>query len=103
MRIGWATPFNKQSAVGRHALEVVLEMRRRGVDVEIIRTEPNGKVRLRLINGATSSAFWINLGDVEATVLAVDGNDVEPITGSRIAPPCTCPHSIREMRFATPQ
>ena len=52
-------------------------------DPEVIRTEPNGKVRLRLINGATSSAFWIDLGDVEATVLAVDGNDVEPITGNR--------------------
>ena len=52
-------------------------------DPQVIRTEPNGRVRLRLINGATSSAFWINLGDAQATVLAVDGNDVEPITGSR--------------------
>lgn len=52
-------------------------------DPEVFRTESNGKVRLRLINGATSSAFWINLGDVEATVLAVDGNDVEPIMGNR--------------------
>ena len=52
-------------------------------DPQIIRTEPDGRVRLRLINGATASAFWINLGDTEATVLAVDGNDVEPITGNR--------------------
>lgn len=52
-------------------------------DPQVIRTEPDGRVRLRLINGATSSAFWINLGDAEATVLAVDGNDVEPITGNR--------------------
>ena len=52
-------------------------------DPQVIRTEPNGRVRLRLTNGATSSAFWINLGDAQATVLAVDGNDVEPITGSR--------------------
>ena len=53
------------------------------VDPQVIRTESDGRVRLRLINGATSSAFWINLGEAEATVLAVDGNDVEPITGNR--------------------
>jgi FtsP/CotA-like multicopper oxidase with cupredoxin domain len=52
-------------------------------DPQVIRTEADGKVRLRLINGATSSAFWINLGDAQATVLAVDGNDVEPVTGNR--------------------
>lgn len=52
-------------------------------DPQIIWTEPDGRVRLRLINGATSSAFWINLGEAEATVLAVDGNEVEPITGNR--------------------
>lgn len=52
-------------------------------DPQIIRTEADGRVRLRLINGATASAFWINLGAAEATILAVDGNDVEPITGNR--------------------
>lgn len=52
-------------------------------DPQVIRTESDGRVRLRLINGATSSAFWINLGEAEATVLAVDGNDVEPIVGNR--------------------
>src|SRR5687767_7836512 len=39
MRVAWATPFNNQSAIARYALEVVLELRRRGVDVTIIRTE----------------------------------------------------------------
>lgn len=52
-------------------------------DPEIIRTERNGRVRLRLINGAASTAFWIDLGAARGTVLAVDGNDVEPITDSR--------------------
>ncbi|WP_345890856.1 multicopper oxidase family protein [Devosia oryzisoli] len=52
-------------------------------DPEIIRTEANAKVRLRLINAAASTSFWINLEDVEATVLAVDGNAVEPIRGHR--------------------
>lgn len=61
-------------------------------DPQIIRTEADGKVRLRLINGATSSAFWINLGEAEATVLAVDGNDVEPVTGNRF--PMTPAHRL---------
>lgn len=52
-------------------------------DPLIVRTERRGRVRLRLINGATSTAFWIDLGSTLATVLAVDGNPVRPITGTR--------------------
>ncbi|WDR06487.1 multicopper oxidase family protein [Devosia rhodophyticola] len=52
-------------------------------DPEVVRTERNGRVRLRLINGATATAFWIDLGDTPATVLAVDGNEVMPVAGTR--------------------
>jgi len=52
-------------------------------DPLVVRTERNGRVRLRLINGATSTAFWIDLGPVEATVIAVDGDPVKPVTGNR--------------------
>lgn len=52
-------------------------------DPLVVRTERNGRVRLRLINGATSTAFWIDLGSIEATVIAVDGDPVQPVTGSR--------------------
>jgi FtsP/CotA-like multicopper oxidase with cupredoxin domain len=52
-------------------------------DPLVVRTERNGRVRLRLINGATSTAFWIDLGPVVATAIAVDGNAIKPITGSR--------------------
>lgn len=52
-------------------------------DPEVVRTERNGRVRLRIINGAASTAFWIDLDGRKATVLAVDGNPVEPVTGSR--------------------
>lgn len=52
-------------------------------DPLVVRTERGGRVRLRLINGATSTAFWIDLGGIEATVLAVDGNAVQPITARR--------------------
>jgi FtsP/CotA-like multicopper oxidase with cupredoxin domain len=52
-------------------------------DPLVVRTERNGRVRIRLINGATSTAFWIDLGAIEARVIAVDGDPVRPVTGSR--------------------
>lgn len=51
-------------------------------DPQVVRTEGNGRVRLRIINAAASTAFWIDLEGHEATVLAVDGNDVRPVTGT---------------------
>ena len=52
-------------------------------DPLVVRTERNGKVRLRLINGAASSAFWIDLGQIKGTLIAVDGIPVQPIAGKR--------------------
>jgi FtsP/CotA-like multicopper oxidase with cupredoxin domain len=52
-------------------------------DPWIVKVERLGRMRLRLINGATSSAFWIDLGELTGTILAVDGNPVHPITGRR--------------------
>ena len=52
-------------------------------DPLVVRTERHGRVRLRLINGATSTAFWIDLGAAKGTVIAVDGDPVHPVTGSR--------------------
>ncbi|MBL8709203.1 MAG: multicopper oxidase family protein [Rhodospirillaceae bacterium] len=52
-------------------------------DPLVVRTERRGRVRLRLINGATTTAFHIDLGALSGTVVAVDGNDIQPVTGSR--------------------
>ncbi|MGQ7907697.1 multicopper oxidase domain-containing protein [Burkholderia sp. BC1] len=52
-------------------------------DPEIIRVEQSGRVRLRIINGASSTNFHIDLGSLQGTVAAVDGNAVQPLTGSR--------------------
>ncbi len=52
-------------------------------DPLVVTTERNGRVRLRLINGAASTAFWIDLGGAQTTAVAVDGNDVTPVAGSR--------------------
>ncbi|TWA66571.1 FtsP/CotA-like multicopper oxidase with cupredoxin domain [Azospirillum brasilense] len=52
-------------------------------DPEVVRVERGGRVRLRLINGATSTAFHIDLGALDGTVVAADGNPVQPVTGRR--------------------
>jgi FtsP/CotA-like multicopper oxidase with cupredoxin domain len=53
-------------------------------DPEVIRTEQDGRVLLRLINAASSSQFWIDLGALSGTVVAVDGHPVRPVRGSRL-------------------
>ncbi|WP_265333051.1 cupredoxin domain-containing protein [Burkholderia multivorans] len=40
-------------------------------------------MRLRIINGASSTNFHVDLGSLRGTVAAVDGNAVQPLTGSR--------------------
>jgi FtsP/CotA-like multicopper oxidase with cupredoxin domain len=52
-------------------------------DPEVIRTEPGGRVRLRLINGASATQFWIDLGALTGTVVAADGHPVRPVRGTR--------------------
>ena len=52
-------------------------------DPEVIRTEPGARVQLRLINGASATQFWIDLGALTGTVVAVDGHPVRPVRGTR--------------------
>ncbi|RWB96330.1 MAG: copper oxidase, partial [Mesorhizobium sp.] len=52
-------------------------------DPQVFTVERNGMVRLRLINGATATAFWIDTGALEGEVIAVDGNPVVPLRGHR--------------------
>lgn len=49
-------------------------------DPLVVRVERGGRVRLRLINGATSTAFWLDLGALDGTVVAVDGDPVHPVS-----------------------
>lgn len=48
-------------------------------DPEVHTVEKGGRVRLRIINGATSTAFTIDTGALECQVVAVDGQDVQPL------------------------
>jgi FtsP/CotA-like multicopper oxidase with cupredoxin domain len=52
-------------------------------DPDVIPTEARGRVRLRLINGASATQFWIDLGALTGTVIAADGQPVRPVRGSR--------------------
>lgn len=51
-------------------------------DPDVVRVEPGGRVRLRIINGASASNFVLDLGQLSGEVIAVDGHAVEPIRGS---------------------
>ena len=47
-------------------------------DPEIVRVARSGRLRLRIINAASSSEFWIDLGALKGRVVAVDGHGVRP-------------------------
>lgn len=42
------------------------------------------KVRLRIANGGTSTYFWLNYAGGKMTIVANDGNDVEPVEVDRL-------------------
>ena len=52
-------------------------------DPEIVPVERSGRVRLRVINGASASQFWIDLGELVGRVIATDGHAVRPVADSR--------------------
>jgi FtsP/CotA-like multicopper oxidase with cupredoxin domain len=52
-------------------------------DPEVVRVEGGGRIRLRIINGAVASNFWLDLGSLSGELIAVDGHPVMPMSGSR--------------------
>ncbi|WP_237152859.1 multicopper oxidase family protein [Oryzibacter oryziterrae] len=52
-------------------------------DPEVITVEKGGRVLVRLINGATATQFTIDCGSLAASLVAVDGYPVEPLSGAR--------------------
>lgn len=52
-------------------------------DPETIRVEKGGRVRLRLINGATATVFTLDLGALQGELVAVDGIPVRSVRGRR--------------------
>lgn len=52
-------------------------------DPEVFTVESGGRVRLRIINGATATAFTIDTGTLTGQLIAVDGQPVQPVPGTR--------------------
>lgn len=50
-------------------------------DPQVVPVEKGGRVRLRIINGATATAFTIDTGSLSGELIAVDGQPVQPIEG----------------------
>jgi FtsP/CotA-like multicopper oxidase with cupredoxin domain len=84
---GMAMPGNGMSGTGADINDIeydaYLTNERTLDDPEVFRVERGGIVRLRLINGATATAFWIDLGALDGEAIAVDGNPIEPVAGRR--------------------
>jgi len=52
-------------------------------DPEVVAVENGGRVRLRIINASAATAYFIDTGAVEGRLVAVDGHDIQPLTGHR--------------------
>ncbi|MGE3289829.1 MAG: multicopper oxidase family protein [Geminicoccaceae bacterium] len=51
-------------------------------DPEVVRVALGGRIRLRLINGASASNMHVDLGMLEGTLIAVDGVPIVPVAGT---------------------
>jgi FtsP/CotA-like multicopper oxidase with cupredoxin domain len=50
-------------------------------DPEVVKVEPSDRVRLRIINASSMSAYHIALGLLKGNLIAVDGIPVQPVRG----------------------
>lgn len=50
-------------------------------DPRVVKVETGGRARLRIINGAATTAFTIDLGALDGKLIAVDGQDITPVSG----------------------
>ncbi|MCD2173252.1 multicopper oxidase family protein [Rhizobium sp. C4] len=53
-------------------------------DPEIVTVEKGGRIRLRIINGAASTAFHLTTGKLAARLVAVDGHAIVPMTAETV-------------------
>lgn len=96
MKKGTSTPLNR--VIGRGAFGAQLDFwrqRMEGADIadvyypaflingeemmEYSDFNPGDKVRLRIINGSSSTQFWMTFGGNSTMLVSADGNDVVPI------------------------
>ncbi|KAA2312250.1 copper oxidase [Pseudooceanicola sediminis] len=72
---------NMQMDLNDIAFDAYLANDRDLSDPLVVPVDRGGRVRLRIINGAASTNFWIDLGGLNGTLVAVDGMDVSPVFG----------------------
>lgn len=79
--------MNHGGAAGVHANDIkydaFLANDRTLDDPDVVRVERGGRVRLRIINGATATVFFIDTGTLAAHCIAVDGSPCQPHAGRR--------------------
>jgi FtsP/CotA-like multicopper oxidase with cupredoxin domain len=51
-------------------------------DPEVVSVGKAAQIRLRIINGSAASNMWIDLGQLQGELIAVDGNAVYPLKGA---------------------
>jgi FtsP/CotA-like multicopper oxidase with cupredoxin domain len=56
------------------AFDAYLANDRTLADPDVVRVEPGGRVRLRVINGASATNFMLDLGGLEGELIAADGH-----------------------------
>lgn len=52
-------------------------------DPDVVRVDKGGKVRLRIVNAASATVFWIDGGNLAMELVAVDGHDILPVRKGR--------------------
>ncbi|HXJ77883.1 MAG TPA: multicopper oxidase family protein [Candidatus Methylomirabilis sp.] len=62
--------------------DAFLANRRSLADPEIVRVLPGRTVRLRIINGASATNFFVRTGRLRGEAIAVDGSAIVPLAGS---------------------
>lgn len=52
-------------------------------DPDVVTVDRGSRVLLRIINAASATVFWIETGELEGRLVAVDGEGTRPVSGSR--------------------
>ena len=79
MKMSGGTMGTSKSDLNDITYDAFLANDRTLADPQVFEVEKGAEVRLRIINGAASTNFMIDLGALEGTVVTVDGNPVVPL------------------------
>ncbi len=76
-------PSGSMGLMSDIAFDAMLANDRTLADPEVVQSEKQGRLRLRIINGSAATNLWIDLGPLQGELIAVDGNAIYPIKDSR--------------------